>query len=127
MKLPENIRTGMQRTNSLFSSSVVRNREFDALDNIYTADARVLPPGADLIEGLPNIRLFWQQAIVGLGVREAKLTTVDAEPVGDSIIEIGRGDLTLDKGQILSVKYVVHWKEEFGTWKWHIDIWNTNQ
>lgn len=117
----------MQRTNSLFSSSVVKNREFDALDNIYTADARVLPPGADLIEGRTQIKSFWKQAIAGLGIMDAKLTTVEAEPVGDSIIEIGRGDLTLDKGRILSVKYVVHWKKESGIWKWHIDIWNTNQ
>jgi ketosteroid isomerase-like protein len=60
-------------------------------------------------------------------VKDAKLTTVDAQTVGDSVIEVGRADLILDGGQIVAVKYVVHWKQEDGTWKWHTDIWNMNQ
>ena len=60
-------------------------------------------------------------------MRDAKLSTVDAQAVGDSVIEVGRAVLTLDEGQILTVKYVVHWKEEDGIWKWHTDIWNMNQ
>jgi ketosteroid isomerase-like protein len=127
MSLPESVRTGMQRTNDLFGSAVVKNREIDALDNIYTVDARILPPGADSIQGRAQIKGFWQQVIAGLGVRDAKLTTVDAQAAGDSVIEVGRADLTLDEGQILAVKYVVQWKEEDGIWKWHTDIWNMNQ
>ena len=51
MSIPESVRTGMQQTNDLFGSAVVKNREIDALDNIYTVDARILPPGADSIQG----------------------------------------------------------------------------
>ena len=109
------------------AQAVVTNREINALDNIYTVDARILPPGADSIQGRAQIKGFWQQAIAGLGVRDAKLTTVDAQAAGDSVIEVCRADLTLDAGQILTVKYVVHWKEEDGMWKWHTDIWNMNQ
>jgi ketosteroid isomerase-like protein len=127
MSIPESVRTGMQQTNDLFGSAVVRNREIDALDNIYTVDARILPPGADLIQGRAQIKGFWQQAIASLGVRDAKLTTVDAQALGDGVIEVGRADLTLDQGQTLTGKYVVHWKEEDGMWKWHTDIWNMNQ
>ncbi len=127
MGIPESVRTGMQRTNALFSSSVVKNGEIDALDNIYTVDARILPPGANLIQGRAQIKAFWQQAIAGLGLKDAKLTTVDAQAAGDSVIEVGQATLTLDQGQMLTVKYVVHWKEEAGLWKWHIDIWNMNQ
>lgn len=127
MGIPESVRTGMQRTNALFSSSVVKNGEIDALDNIYTVDARILPPGANLIQGRAQIKAFWQQAIAGLGLKGAKLTTVDAQAAGDSVIEVGQATLTLDQGQMLTVKYVVHWKEEAGLWKWHIDIWNMNQ
>jgi ketosteroid isomerase-like protein len=127
MSIPESVRSGMQQANDLFSSAVVRNRQIDALDNIYTVDARILPPGADLIQGLPQIKSFWQQAIVGLAVKDAKLTTVDAQMVGDSVIEVGRADLILDGGQTVAAKYVVHWIQEDGTWKWHTDIWNMNQ
>lgn len=127
MSIPESVRTSMQQTNALFGSAVVKNREIDALDNIYTADARILPPGADLIQGRSQIKNFWKQAIVGLGVKDAKLSTVDAEAAGNTVVEVGRADLTLEGGQTLAVKYVVHWKEEDGIWKWHTDIWNLNQ
>ncbi|MGH9786529.1 MAG: DUF4440 domain-containing protein, partial [Terriglobia bacterium] len=62
-----------------------------------------------------------------LGLKSVKLTTVDAESLGDSVVEIGRADLGLSGGQTLTVKYVVVWKQEAGQWKWHVDIWNPNQ
>lgn len=127
MSVPQSIQTGMQETNDLFCSSVVKNREIDALDNIYTADARILPPGAELVQGRTKIKDFWEQAIAALGVTDATLATVEAETAGDSVIEIGRAELTLPGGQKVAVKYVVHWKQEDGKWKWHTDIWNMNQ
>jgi hypothetical protein len=60
-----------------------------------------------------------------MGLTAAKLTTVNAESAGDDIVEIGRADLTAN-GQIVTVKYVVHWKQEDGAWKWNVDIWNQN-
>jgi ketosteroid isomerase-like protein len=121
------VRTAMQQTNALFESSVVGNREYGILDLIYTADARILPPGADLIQGRAAITRFWEQTITGLNVKTAKLVTVDAETAGDNILELGRAELTLENGNVIPVKYVVQWKQEGGTWKWHTDIWNTNQ
>jgi ketosteroid isomerase-like protein len=127
VSIPESVRTSMQQTNALFGAAVVKNREIDALNNVYTADARILPPGADLIQGRAQIKDFWKQAIVSLGVKDAKLSTVDAAAAGDTVVEVGRADLTLEGGQTLAVKYVVHWKQEDGIWKWHTDIWNLNQ
>lgn len=81
-----------------------------------------------MIEGRERIKSFWQQAIAALAIKSAKLTTVDAEAAGDSIVEVGRADLIVgDSGQVVAVKYVVHWKQEDGNWKWHVDIWNMNQ
>lgn len=57
MSIPESVRTGMQRTNDLFGA-LVKNREIDALDNIHTVDARILPPGADSIQGRAQIKGF---------------------------------------------------------------------
>jgi hypothetical protein len=42
------------------------------------------------------------------------------------VVEIGRAELVLANGQAVPVKYVVHWKNEGGAWKWHTDIWNMN-
>ena len=127
MDVPDSVRASMRQTNALFESEVVRKRDIDALDNVYTADARILPPGADLIEGRAAIKEFWRQAIASLGVTDASLTTVDAEAAGDTVVEVGRAELTLGEGHAVAVKYVVHWKEEDGAWKWRTDIWNMNQ
>ena len=63
----------------------------------------------------------------GLDVKDASLSTVSAETAGEDVVEIGRAALTLAGGQVVPVKYVVHWKRHEGNWKWHTDIWNMNQ
>jgi ketosteroid isomerase-like protein len=123
----ETVLAAMRRTNELFDTEVVTKRNFGALDGIYTAQARVLPPGVPMVEGREQIKAFWNQAIHGMGITSAKLTTVQAEPAGDAVIEIGRADLSIAGGQVVTVKYVVHWKQEDGAWKWNVDIWNPNQ
>ena len=80
-----------------------------------------------MMTGRDQILSFWREAISSMGLRAAMLETVDAEAVGESVIEVGRADLTVGSGQIVQVKYVVHWKQEDGLWKWNIDIWNVNQ
>ena len=41
----------MASTNDLFNKEVFGKRNFDALDKIYTENARILPPGAPMISG----------------------------------------------------------------------------
>jgi ketosteroid isomerase-like protein len=125
--VPETVLSAMRATNERFNKQVVQNHDLNELDRVYTADARILPPGADMIQGRDAIKGFWQQAIQSLGVKSANLTTVDAEMLGDGVFEVGRADLTLNDGQALAIKYVVRWKQEQGDWKWHVDIWNPNQ
>jgi ketosteroid isomerase-like protein len=121
------ILAAMAATNAVFDTELVNTGNFDLLDRVYTADARILPPGAPMIAGRENIKEFWKQAIAALGVKSAKLATVDAEMTGDSVVEIGKADLVVADGSTVTLKYVVHWKQEDGLWKWHTDIWNPNQ
>jgi ketosteroid isomerase-like protein len=123
----ETILAAMQRTNELFDAEVIRKQNFDALNRIYTAQARVLPPGAPMVQGREQIKEFWKQAIAAMGVTGVKLTILDAEPAGFGVTEIGRADLTIGDGHIVTVKYVVCWKQEDGAWKWNVDIWNKNE
>jgi ketosteroid isomerase-like protein len=127
MNVPDAVLAGMRKTNDLFCSTVVKLRDVSALDHVYTPEAHILPPGAAMIQGVPGIKNFWLQAITGLDVKTASLTTVSAEVAGDDVVEIGRAELTLAGGQVVPVKYVVHWKRHDGNWKWHTDIWNMNQ
>lgn len=93
---------GMRRTNELFCAEVVGKRNFGALDRVYTAQARILPPGAPLVEGREAIKGFWKQAIEGMGVTAAKLAIVEAHAAGEGVVEIGRAELTAG-GQTLAV------------------------
>jgi ketosteroid isomerase-like protein len=124
MSVSEVVLAGMRRTNELFDLEVVQKQNMEALDRIYTAGAHVLPPGAPMVEGRAEIKSFWKRALTSLGVTRAKLRTIHAEAAGDAVVEIGEADLTVAGGQVVTVKYVVHWKQENGTWKWNVDIWN---
>jgi ketosteroid isomerase-like protein len=117
----------MRQTNELFNVEVGSKRNTAALDKIYTIDAHILPPGAPMVEGRESIKEFWSQAIAGMDVKTVTLATVNAEATGDSVVEIGRAELVTNSGHTVAVKYVVHWKQEDGLWKWHTDIWNLNQ
>jgi ketosteroid isomerase-like protein len=50
-----------------------------AVAAMYTEDAYVLPPGAEMVKGHAAIEAFWRQAAQQMG--EAKLTTVDVLPL----------------------------------------------
>lgn len=120
----------MASTNDLFNAEVFGKRNFDALDQIYTADARILPPGAPMISGRKAIKEFWSNLIQSVNAKSAVLASVDVILAGDGAIEIGRATLSVEpEGQAstdLDVKYVVYWKQEDGHWRWHVDIWNQN-
>ena|ERR1700733_13347797 len=127
MNLPTATLAGMRKTNDLFCSVAIGQRDMNVLDQVYTTDAHIMPPGAETISGMAAIKDFWLRAVTGLDVKEATLTTVSAEAAGDDVIEIGRAELTTGGGQKVPIKYVVHWKFEKNAWKWHTDIWNMNQ
>jgi ketosteroid isomerase-like protein len=127
MSLPDAVLAAMRQTNQLFATEVAGKRNIAALDRVYTAHARILPPGAPMVEGREQIKGFWAAAIESLNVSKVTLETVSAEAAGDSVVEIGRAELTVGNGAVAQVKYVVHWKQEDGGWRWAVDIWNMNQ
>ena len=120
----------MASTNDLFNKEVFGKRNFDALDKIYTENARILPPGAPMISGRKAIREFWAGLISSVNAKSALLTSLDVMPAGEGVVEIGVATLGMEKegqaGAEIAVKYVVYWLQEDGLWKWHVDIWNQN-
>ena len=126
----DQIKRSMQSTNDLFNSEVFGKRNFAALDDIYTRNARILPPGAPMISGREAIKKFWSDMVQSANATSAVLASVDVMPVGDAAIEIGKATLTVEPpGQPaaqMEVKYVVYWQQEDSGWKWHVDIWNSN-
>jgi uncharacterized protein (TIGR02246 family) len=99
-----------------------------AVAALYTDDAVILPPGAEMMKGRSAIQAFWKGAAEQLG--NGKLTTVDVKPLGsEAAQEIGTFTFRT-KGtqpQEIAGKYVVVWEKVGGEWKLATDIWNTNK
>jgi uncharacterized protein (TIGR02246 family) len=124
----QSTRTAIEASYKQFAE-VFNKGDAAALANMYTMDARVLPPNDEMVEGRSNIQKFWQGAM-SAGMQMLSLETVDVETHGNVVVEIGRytatmpgagGATTTDKG-----KYVVVWKLEGESWKLTVDIFNTS-
>lgn len=130
MSTLESIKAAMAATNGLFGAEVIAKRNYDAFDQIYTSNARILPPGAPMVTGRDEIKKFWKGFIESANVVAGTLESVDVMQAGNDIVEIGKAVIQVqpDQGETASmeVKYVVYWREEDGRWKWHVDIWNAN-
>jgi uncharacterized protein (TIGR02246 family) len=95
---------------------------------MYTEDAYLLPPGAEIVKGRTAIEAFWRQAAQQMG--DAKLTTLDVLPIGRAAAcEIGIVTLKTKSQppQEIVGKYAVVWRKVGGKWKLATDIWNTNK
>lgn len=108
----------------------VRQGDATALAALYTDDATLLPPDSEMIKGGQGIEEFWN-GLMQMGMNNAVLTTEDVFGSGDLAYEIGKAIITIQpEGQEpmeQEVKYVVVWnKTADGSWKLHVDIWNSS-
>ncbi len=93
----------------------------------YAEDGRLLPPGSEPVSGQAAIEQFWQGAL-GQGLTGGSLSTVSLEEQGDLAVEEGRYELRAGNQVVDTGKYVVvHRRRSDGSWRYGIDIWNSNQ
>jgi uncharacterized protein (TIGR02246 family) len=93
---------------------------------LYTTNGQVLPPNGDFVTGSEALQVFWQ-GLMDMGIKEAKLASVEVEGHTDTAWEVGKYSLYGEGGQELDTgKYIVIWKKEQGQWKLHRDIFNTS-
>jgi pimeloyl-ACP methyl ester carboxylesterase/ketosteroid isomerase-like protein len=120
------IRLGIEETTHHFEDVFNHGDAAGAASQFYTRDARVLPPGAEMVQGRDRITEFWATAAAApqMGVRRVELSTLDLQVLGDEAYEIGRATLTLAGSKRATPKYVAVWKYEDGSWRRHVDIWN---
>ncbi|MGW8178319.1 MAG: YybH family protein [bacterium] len=125
----------MTKSNDILNTIAAANDKFmenfksgDAasLAALYTEDGQVLPPNSDFVTGHEAIQAFWQ-ALMDMGIREAKLEILEVESHGDTAIEVSKFTLLGEGKQMLNEgKYIVVWKQDQGQWKMHRDIFNTS-
>lgn len=123
---PESI---VKRNNRRFSQSI-RTRDLAALEQLYAEDTILMPPNADMVRGSRGTREYWSAAIK-MGLRNATLSTIEAQRCGDEIREIGSYRLSIIPDHRKAYedigKYLTVWKEQpDGTWKLQKDIWNSD-
>jgi uncharacterized protein (TIGR02246 family) len=94
--------------------------------SLYTSDGMLLPAGTGIQKGTNAIQNFWQM-VMDMGIKAARLETLEVEQVGETAIEMGQYELSGADGQRIDQgKYVIIWKRQVGQWKLHKDIWNTS-
>jgi ketosteroid isomerase-like protein len=119
-------RAQIDRTNAAFSEAF-RRGDGAGLGAVYTVDAQILPPNAEIRRGKLDIQAFWQGAL-DMGIAGAELETIEFEEADDTAWEVGKFNLKAKEGRVLDAgKYIVIWKRENGVWKWHRDIWNSSR
>ena len=80
-------------------------RDAAALAAMYTEDARLLPPGSEMVSGRSAIQEFWQGAF-DMGVSGGELRPQQIEARDDLAYEMSR--------------------QTGGAWQMAVDIWNGN-
>jgi ketosteroid isomerase-like protein len=108
-------------------SAYYMNSDIDGLVSIYTSDAKILPPGADIISGHDAIKKRWTLPD-GVTILHHKSIPEEIEVMGSTAYDVGyyEGRTKKVNGEEESWrgKYVIVWKKEGGDWKMYLDIWN---
>ncbi len=98
----------------------------EGLASLYTDEGQILPPGSDVVTGKLGVQGFWQ-ALLEMGIKSAKLETLELNECTDTAVEVGKYTLGGEDNQVLDQgKYIVIWRQEDGQWKLHRDIFNTS-
>ena len=119
------VRAEIDAVNKQFVDGAGRG-DLEAMGGVYTDDARILPPGQPMIQGRAAIQGFWGSAAEALGVTGIDLATELLETRDGTAEEIGGYTIHGADGVLDQGKYVVVWKRTDDGWRWHWDIWNSN-
>jgi len=98
-------------------------KDVDAIVALYTSDARVLPPGAEMATGSDVVRTVFGGIIdAGIG---GELTSIESKVFGDLAYDVGTLTLRVDGEVVATGKFIVTLqRSDDGEWLITNDIWN---
>lgn len=99
-----------------------------AVSQMYTDDAVLLPPGAEMVRGKDAIQGFWKQQVERSG--DLKVTVVETKSLGSDVAHAIGTTTSRTKGQqpqTLSGKGTVLLQRVGTDWKIATHIWNRNK
>ena len=121
-----NVRDAIAAGNERFMAAFAR-QDAAAVAELYTENAKLLPPNSNILEGRAAIQAFWQ-AVMGMGIASAQLEIQEVDAVGDTAVEVSLFTLYTADGTVADYgKYIVVWKRVNGQWFLHRDIFNTSR
>lgn len=65
---------------------------------LYTENGQVMPPNGDFVTGKQAVQMFWQ-ALMDMGIKEAKLEIIEVEGHGDTAIVVSTFTLQGEGGR----------------------------
>ena len=108
-------------------SSYYMQGNIAALTECYTADGKILPPNANIIEGHEAIERRWTLP-EGVKILWHHVTPTEIVVVDETAYDVGyyEGKTQRPDGSEVAWrgKYVIVWKKVDGEWKIYLDIWN---
>lgn len=113
-----------EKNNRFTRSHITGDTAF--LNNIFTQDAKVFAPNADVVAGRAAIAAL-NLEYINFGIKEFREETTALYGNGDYLVNEGSyfmaygKDSTTEKGKFINI-----WKKVDGDWKIHSNIWNTN-
>ena len=118
-------RSDIDTLNAAFGEALEKG-DAAVVASLYGAGARLLPPGSPALTG-PAIEDYWRGAMDS-GMSGGALETVSFEEHGDVAIEEGEYTLRSGAEVVDNGKYVVvHRRQDDGSWKYDLDIWNSSK
>ena len=121
----DKVEEGLARYVELFNA-----KDVAALTELYSEDAKLMPPNSPIVEGREGIQKFWE-GLFGMGEVALTLATSEAFNNGTLGYSVGTYTLSVTPPQADAIadqgKYVVVWKRgPGGKWEMAVDIFNTD-
>ena len=96
------------------------------IGNLYTEDAKILPPNMDMLEGRDSIQAFWQRASE-MGIKSYQPEILEVEYSGNLGFFVGKYTLYGNENKIINKgKFITVFKNIDGEWRVYRDIFNSS-
>lgn len=105
--------------------AALNDKDIDGIVALYTSDARVLPPNAEMASGSDAVRtVFGGMIDAGIG---GELTSIETKVSGDMAYDVGTYTLRLDGEVIDTGKFITtSSRSDDGEWLITNDIFNSD-
>jgi ketosteroid isomerase-like protein len=105
----------------------LKEKNSDWIVNLFAADGRQFPPGAEPVVGPKALHAAWEAMAHTEGFEVSwEPTEAHVSASGDMAYDFGAATIRTPDGRAEAAKYLVVWVRRGGEWKVAVDMFNTN-